>query len=246
MEGTICQVGKKIEVAGGTAANVPPLPAYSVIRSPTLSHTQAHTMAHEDEFSYSYISTLWLGLDNGTLRLYSGPQDDAEISAYGGKTLTVAGCFFADKTHVIIEEVYSDCYYANGHRLVLCSSPFIINAKTRKVVSVETMKKLGMGAEPARRPGSRKTPPNWEVLRKLDRSSEIAAIVARGGIARYIEWLFSQQAHIRSCVDAKKAAMVPNKERIVWTAEMGDAWLASCVAARAEADRICSTPIKAH
>ncbi len=204
---------------------------------------RSHTMAHEDDFSYSYITTLWLGLDNGTLRLYSGPQDDAEISAYGGKTLTLAGCFFADKTHVLIEEVYSDCYFANGHRLVICSAPFIMNAKTRKVVSVETMKKLGMGAEPTRRPGSRKSVPNWEVLRRLDRSSEIAAIVARGGIARYIEWLFSQQTHIRSCADAKKAAMVPNKERIVVTPAMADAWIASIVAARAEADRICRKPI---
>lgn len=194
---------------------------------------------NDEDFSYSYITTLWNGLDNGTLRLYSGPQDDGDITAYGGKYLTLAGCFFADKTHVLIEEVYSDCYFANGHRLTLCSAPFIMNAKTRKVVSVETMKKLGMGAEPARRPGSRKTVPNWETLRKCDRSSEIAAIVARGGIARYIEWIFTQQAHIRSIAEAKKAATPVNKERIVWTPEMADAWLAGCVAARAEADRIC-------
>lgn len=200
----------------------------------------------DDDFSYSFISTLWLGLDNGTLRLYSGPKDDADISPYGGKHLTVAGCYFADKTHVLIEEVYSDCYFANGHRLVICSAPFIMHAKTRKVVSVETMKKLGMGPEPTRRPGSRKNVPNWAALRTVDRSSEIPAIIARGGIARYIEWLFSQQAHIMACAAAKKALQVPNKERIVVTPEMADAWIASVVAARAEADHISyKTPITA-
>jgi hypothetical protein len=196
-----------------------------------------------DDFSYNFVCTLRMGLKTRDMKLYSGPQDDKDICEYGGNTLSIGGLYFEDKTHVLIEDVSSSLYFANGWSLELIKAPFVINMKTRKYVPFEEFDKLGMGRTPARRPKSRGDAPNFTAMAAASRADEIQAIVQHGGLPQYVEWIWSQQEHIMSIANAKHAASAHVKPA-PWTPEALEAWFDSIVAARAHADIIChKTPI---
>jgi len=191
-----------------------------------------------DDFTYNFICNLQLGLKNGLMKLYSGTHDDKDICEYGGKNLTVSGVYLDDRTHVLIEEVSSSLYFANGWNLYLIQKPFIMNMKTKKVVSEKELAALGVASTPSRRPKSAGDPPDLVRMAAASRANEIEAIVQRGGLPQYLEWLWSQQEHIRNVAAAKKAAsayVTPPP----WTPEALDAWFNGASAARAHADTIC-------
>lgn len=192
-----------------------------------------------DDFSYNFICCLRLGLKNGLMKLYNGPQDDKDICEYGGKTLTVSGVYLDDRTHVLIEEVSSSLYFANGWNLYLIQKPFIINMKTKKVVSDKELAALGVPSTPSRRPKSAGDPPDLVKMAKASRADEIDAIRQRGGLPQYVEWLWSQQEHIMAVAQIKKDAYTPSPQRGQWTPDTLDAWFNDVSAARAHADTIC-------
>jgi hypothetical protein len=150
-----------------------------------------------------FMTGLWMGLNNSNLRFYTGEEDD-EIDPYGGKFLSISGVFLrGSNKYVLIEYACVPIYFADGgHRLNILTAPYVMDAKTFKPVSMETLRREGLTGQVNRAQGY--SAPTEQNLQDMKEMSMEAALPMK--TPEYIAFLFAQQGHIKECAQINKRA----------------------------------------
>ena len=155
------------------------------------------------------MTGLYMGLDNSALRFYTGEEDD-EICPYGGKFISINGVYLrGSNRYVLIEYACVNLYFSDGgHRLNILTQPYVMDVKTFKPVSMETLRREGLTGQVNRAQGY--SAPTPQTLQDMKETSMEAALPMP--TQEYIAFLFAQQTHIKEC--AKINRMIRDEKRI--------------------------------
>lgn len=149
-----------------------------------------------------FSTGLYMGLENSKLRFYTGEEDD-EIGFHGGKFLSINGVFLnGSNRYALIEYACVPIYFADGgHRLNILTTPYVMDTKTFKPVSMETLRREGLTGQVNRAHGY--SAPTPQTLQDMKETSMEAALPLPTG--EYIAFLFAQQKHIKECAQVNRS-----------------------------------------
>ncbi len=144
-------------------------------------------------YDNSYCSSLKIPISKDNSSFYASTEDDGFITRYGGRSLSLSGCYLpGSEEYAVIESASILLFYTGGMDLNLLSKPFIINTTTFKEYSLEELQKSGIvNVE------------QIELIQKTlnkskSRFEKRREIENKGGLAQYITFLRGMQQHIMS------------------------------------------------